>query len=682
MNSRPFSDHAPAYWDAGFSPIPIVGKQPAVKNWTSYCDNLPKPETRAEWLTKFPGAGIGLALGKELVGGYRLGAIDVDDDRFVAAVGALIGVPCPIKIGKKGKTFFVLIERSKTLKSTALRTASGKHAIDLLISGKQTVVPPSIHPETEQPYRWQGTPLLDFHLDNIPRLTWRQIEMLAATVASSEAEVLATGTSTHEAGLKLAAKLVRFEEDDERLISFIAALFPIGYAGDSLKELPGWISSAREKGFAVLAALPVDEAAARVVADQLKPLAFSPRDGYLRYQEGHWAPVSQSEIKRHLKAHLLTVAKPGSTVANLLRSAELCLALNIEDQGFGKPNGLICMQNGALDVRNGVLLPHSPEHRLLFALNVEWDPNAECPIYERQLEDTLRGDHQAMAVFEEFAGLTLIPDQRFQKALFLMGEGGSGKSTLLRTIQMMHDPNAVSVTPLDKIEDERYRTDVVGKLVCISFDVQTRHRIFGETFVRITGGDPVAVRQLYKEVEGMVQPSVRFIGSMNPDMPPYQGAPDALRRRLLLLTCGARIQNPDPDREKHLSAEKAGILARWVMALQRLYQRGGFDIPKASKLEVDDYLVAYEPFDSFAAEWLEKSIADVIPIAEVTIKFSEWADAQQDKPLSTHVVGRKLKRLGFRLEQKRITRGGKSVNTRVVFARWTRSHLGGGGGGF
>lgn len=676
---RPFGNNAAAYWEMGYSPLPLEGKRPLVKNWPAYCDNLPKYETRAEWLTSFPNAGIGLALGKELVEGYRLAGIDTDDERFVPLVEAVVGAEAPTKIGKKGKTFIVLVEKAKSVKSTAFYTASGVQAIDMLISGKQTAIPPSVHPDTGEPYRWHGRPLLDYPLDQIPRLSWRRIALLKAIVASPEAEALTTGKSTHEPGLKLAAQLVRYEDDDDRLIAIIAALFPPGYNGDSLKELPGWVRSAREKGFADMGGLPLDEAAARVVADQLTPLAFSPRDGFLRYQQGHWQPVSQTEIRRHLKDHLLTVLKPGSMVANALRSAEVCLALNIEDQWFGEPRGLICLRNGTLDIRTGVLLPHSPDHRLLFALDIDWDPDATCPSYEQQLVETLKHDAKATAVFDEFAGLTLLPDQKFQKALFLMGEGGSGKSTLLRTIQMMHDPNAVSATPLNKLDDERYRTDVAGKLVCIAFDVQTRHSIFGETFIRITGGDPVAVRRLFKEVDGMVQPTVRFIGSMNPDMPPYQGAPDALRRRLIFLTCGARIEKPDPDREKLLAAEKAGILVRWVKALQRLYERGGFDIPESSIAEVDDYLIAYEPFDSFAAEWLEKDNAGLIPIADVTNKFNEWADDQQDKRLSTNVVGRKLKRLGFRLEQKRVTRGGKSVNTRVVLAQWTRPLLTGPG---
>ena len=47
--------------------------------------------------------------------------------------------------------------------------------------------------------------------------------------------------------------------------------------------------------------------------------------------------------------------------------------------------------------------------------------------------------------------------------MYLVGAAGGGKSTLLKLIEWMHDPKAVSVTSLDHIDDERYRTDLVGR---------------------------------------------------------------------------------------------------------------------------------------------------------------------------------------------------------------------------
>jgi hypothetical protein len=98
-----FANTAPAYFDHGFTVLPLQGKAPLIKKWSSYCDNLPKVETRADWLTRFPDANLGLGLGKEIIDGYRLGVLDVDDDRYVRLAEAIIGRPAPGKFGKKGR---------------------------------------------------------------------------------------------------------------------------------------------------------------------------------------------------------------------------------------------------------------------------------------------------------------------------------------------------------------------------------------------------------------------------------------------------------------------------------------------------------------------------------------------------------------------------------------------------
>jgi phage/plasmid-associated DNA primase len=236
---------------------------------------------------------------------------------------------------------------------------------------------------------------------------------------------------------------------------------------------------------------------------------------------------------------------------------------------------------------------------------------------------------------------------RYQKALFLVGEAGSGKSTLLKVLQMMHDPKAIGATPIAKVEEERYLTDLVRKLACICYDIQSDKKIFGENFVRITGGDPVATRRLYQEVEGLVVPTVRFIGSMNPDRPGFKAAPDALSRRLIFVPCGKKVSIQDRDRFAKLKDEQSGILARWIRALQRLETRGHFDIPELSRAEVDDYLAPKDAFSLYAQERLVLDSNARTPVGEITVAFNDWARDRSESGLPANVVGKKLSWLGF-----------------------------------
>ena len=224
---------------------------------------------------------------------------------------------------------------------------------------------------------------------------------------------------------------------------------------------------------------------------------------------------------------------------------------------------------------------------------------------------------------------------------------------------------AARLTPLDKIDDERYRTDLAKKLVCLSSDVQTRKKVFGETFVRITGGDAIAIRKLYAEVDGFVRPTARFIGSMNLDMPPYIGAPDALERRLIFLPCGAKVEQPDPQRREKILAELPGILARWIGAYRRLTERGHFIIPETSKGEVSAYLHAHQPFDVFFMEELIVDHNAKMPVSTVGRAFNKWAEDHGERPMTTQIVGYKLRQLGVQsgFDTRRDGEANKSVRT-------------------
>jgi hypothetical protein len=179
----------------------------------------------------------------------------------------------------------------------------------------------------------------------------------------------------------------------------------------------------------------------------------------------------------------------------------------------------------------------------------------------------------------------------------------------------------------------------------------------------------VTTRLLYHEVEGRVTPTVRFVGSMNPDLPGFIASPDALERRLIFLPCGKTVASPDPERSARIGAEKPGILARWVRALQRLYARGGFDIPPSSDVEVADYVRNQDAFDLYVAERLTYDHTAKTSVAEITKDFNVWAEALGVPPVQVNVVGRKLRRVGFQGGFARAHTVEGQQNLRIVHAK-------------
>ena len=147
-----FETNAIQYWQAGMSVVPLNGKAPAEIGWTHYINGPAKAETQRDWIAKHRNRNLGVLTGSTLPrSDWKLVGIDGDDDKLVRVIEAIVGAtPCS-KVGKKGRTDFLKYSKGWKLKSTQIRDAHGRGKIDILGPGKQTVLPPSIHPETENP---------------------------------------------------------------------------------------------------------------------------------------------------------------------------------------------------------------------------------------------------------------------------------------------------------------------------------------------------------------------------------------------------------------------------------------------------------------------------------------------------------------------------------------------------
>ncbi len=165
MKTKIFANHAPLYWQAGFSVIPANGKRAFLKNWTQYCDRLPTQNELENWCKKYPDANIALCLGSA----SGLIALDFDNDVCGEHQEIISQIPdSPVKKrGAKGFTAFYKFNGEKS-RSFAVK---GICSLDVLSTGKACVLPPSNHPETSKPYVWLGNDLLSIKKEDLPCLT-------------------------------------------------------------------------------------------------------------------------------------------------------------------------------------------------------------------------------------------------------------------------------------------------------------------------------------------------------------------------------------------------------------------------------------------------------------------------------------------------------------------------------
>jgi hypothetical protein len=166
-----FATNAPLFRDKGFWPRPVKPGSKAcyVKSWQLPDSELPSTEM-ARWLRDYSTYGVGLLMGSPLPDDTRLGAVDVDSDPYKDVVRALLSDPVCGRIGKRGAVFFVRVRGPLSNPKFRVKGDAGNRwgtPVECLFT-KLCVIPPTIHPETNQPYHWIGKSLLETEYTELP----------------------------------------------------------------------------------------------------------------------------------------------------------------------------------------------------------------------------------------------------------------------------------------------------------------------------------------------------------------------------------------------------------------------------------------------------------------------------------------------------------------------------------
>jgi hypothetical protein len=154
--------------------IPLNGKVPAIREWQKFIAN--EVNVRLWWGSERP-ANIGLRTSES---GYIV--VDTDNEQAEAWVAAHLPVtPMAVTTGSGSKHRY--FERPPRKEIRNRQGWKGIHGLDIRGHGGYIVLPPSIHPETHEPYRFVN----GIHPPSeLPRFLpeWLRIRKKAATLLS------------------------------------------------------------------------------------------------------------------------------------------------------------------------------------------------------------------------------------------------------------------------------------------------------------------------------------------------------------------------------------------------------------------------------------------------------------------------------------------------------------------
>lgn len=665
---------------------------------------------------------LGVLLGTEVADGVFLHAIDVDFDEpdLLTRVRAALP-PCPQKRGRKGFTAFVACRSSLTKKLYRVAAPDGSAAaknkfgaIEFLGKGQQTVLPPSLHPDTHDEYVWltdpigapQALPYIDSHTLDELELIARRSDVKLFMLNDMAFLGRGKGGNAHDTLLHATAAMVERGWTDEQIearvrlaIKQMLARSPVPDEWDdreAMRRVKEMVESARKKGYdQPKAKRRVTKADQRVAALQSfveqyggMDMFWNDRGSLRHYEDGVWNIVDDDRI-RH-KIHHFIIPMGGfdhsdiESVLNLLYSG----ARNY-DRG---PSHLIGMQNAVLNIKDNVLLPHSPDHHLISKAPFDYDPHATCPTYEAFIhgffnrppdpekgipEPTEDEIQRAIGCYEEFMGLSLIPDSRFEKALIMRGQPGSGKSTIMNLSTQFHSTEATSAVSLSRIQDDRYSWPLKDTLLNVTAEMSTNTWVDEEVFKKFVSGDLHDFRQM-RENTVKARCTARFLVVCN-ELFKIRDPSGAVERRMIILETGRPVpeEGRDINLYSKLQAELPGIFNRFVAAYKNLVERGRFDPPNYVKQELKAFTEANSPVFMWYQERTNEghkkhmdpdhrlpTTHDCTPSTELYVDYVQWAEMNGQKPMNNVNWGSVLVQMGFPARLKRV--GGAVTRARPL----------------
>lgn len=332
---------------------------------------------------------------------------------------------------------------------------------------------------------------------------------------------------------------------------------------------------------------------------------------------------------------------------------------------YESTKGRLNFQNGVFNLGTGVFSNHSEEYGFRAVLDYDYEPTAECPIFDEMMKRITQGDSELEQMLLEYVGYCFSNDDPWlQTALICVGSGANGKSTFLNVVRGLCGEGNTSSLTIGDLGHEYNRIRLDGKL-CNLAEENNQKRVEAESFKNLVSGGQTSGRSPYKSpVE--FRNRAKFILAFN-EFDRSLDSSDGFVRRLLIANFDAVFSKSgpgyDPRIEEKLLGERSGIFNRCFKAYQECLARGQITEPRKVREAREEIQFASNPVAMFVDEhltvpngnWKEPRSREGLPswaawdesgpfvwLPELYAEYREWCGRNGYQPVSNVVFGRKL----------------------------------------
>lgn len=306
------------------------------------------------------------------------------------------------------------------------------------------------------------------------------------------------------------------------------------------------------------------------------------------------------------------------------RNAMLAVArpeIRIKADAFDADPESLNVANGTIHLPTGEKREHNPRDYCSKISKVQFDKDAECPLWREFLRGVFNDDQDLIAFIQRAVGYSLSGLTIEQVLFLLYGIGKNGKSTFVNVISRLMGEYAASTQMETFAARDRagngHNEDLAnlcGARLVTAIESEESKRLSESLIKQVTGDDPITASR--KHEHSITFPPLFKLWLAANHKPIIRGTDEGIWRRPLLIPFLERFEiNPDKRKESEreadprlkskLFAEMPGIL-NWALEGFRFWNERGLRPPQSVLTATEKYREESDLLGAFIEECLEK----------------------------------------------------------------------------
>lgn len=396
-------------------------------------------------------------------------------------------------------------------------------------------------------------------------------------------------------------------------------------------------------------------------------LAARPEVYYYVHKKGIYSKNGARKIGGLVNANIPDAS--ADLIMNIV--AKITAHTQVEWEAFETPSLKICVKNGILDlnpIADGgapVLEPHSPDVVFLSRINVTYDENASCPLFDKFLSEIHHPED--IPAIEEIYGRMLDVRPIYQFIPGFLGDGGNGKSTAIGVIRKWLGKGNYSSVSLHYLLNKPFELcNLYGMHVNICSDASDFPLKNTGVIKSLAGGDEISAGRKFRS-------PIEFVwgGTLILAMNKAPVTPDvsyAMWRRIKLFQFPNRFEDNAPGTDNLMmdklttEDELSGILNLAIRGLSRLLANN-FCLSYTKTPEEVEHMwnTSADPVMGFVDARLERYVDDEPTKDDVWQVYHDYCIGRKVRPRDSTQFAKELRRVCPELRDTKKQVGSKRV---------------------